>query len=154
MFSHNHIFISSPLFFNKEFSNLKLSKYILRDTKFFFFFSLISIYLSYDLWFSSLVQFLLVKRYGVDLNLYLTIVVLVEFKLYLWFSSLVQFLLVKSRHCKTGQNFLTRPEKYLTQIQIFWPEAKTGWPMTNPIFCWSTRPNPDNSWPNLLKKIR
>ena len=38
-----------------------------------------------------------------------------------------------------GQNFLTRPDP--TRTRFFWPEAKTGWPVTRPVFC-AGQPDP------------
>ena len=39
----------------------------------------------------------------------------------------------------------TRPEKYLTQTRFFLLEAKTGWPVTRPVFfCESSRPDPQS----------
>ena len=51
------------------------------------------------------------------------------------------------RHGKTGQNFLTWPEKYLTQTRFFWPKAKIGWSVTRPVFfCGSTQPATRTIW--------
>ena len=50
----------------------------------------------------------------------------------------------KVRHGNTGQNFLTRPKKYLTWTRFFDLKQKLIDPMT--------RPDLDNPWPDLFKK--
>ena len=38
------------------------------------------------------------------------------------------------RHGKIRQNFLARSKKFPTRTWYFWPEAKTGWSVTRPVF--------------------
>ena len=62
------------------------------------------------------------------------------------------------RHGNTGQNFLTRPdptrpEKYLTRTRFFLTRSKNGLTRDPTQFYYgSTRPDPDNPWPDPLKK--
>ena len=59
-------------------------------------------------------------------------------------SKVQSVLKIVSRHGKTGQNFLTRPEKYPTRTRFFFTRSKNG--LTRDptrVFCGSTRPDPN-----------